>query len=117
MPSSDLKGTESAALNDLLLSHNNIFTSSSLGLCHTSVIEHHIDTGNARPKKQAPVMQGLKSKLSLHSQRYQIDRHISKMLNRISLRCHQVLARKKGGFTRFCADFCKLITTVIPCQG
>ena len=40
-------GTESAALNDLLLSYKVVFVSSSLDLGKTSVIERRIDSGEA----------------------------------------------------------------------
>ena len=108
LPSSDLKATESAALNDLLLSYRDIFASSSLDLGHTSVIEHRIDTGDARPIKQAPYRVS-------HTQRSEIDKHVSNMLKQDIIKVSSspwsspvVLVRKKDGSTRFCVDYRKL---------
>eukprot|EP00795_Rhopilema_esculentum_P010373 gene10373-19075_t len=76
--------------------------------CHTSIIQHEIDTGNSKPIKQAPYRVS-------QNQRDEIESHISKMLeqNIISVSSSPwsspvVLVKKKDGTTRFCIDYRKL---------
>ena len=64
------------------------FASSSLDLGHTRLIQHEIDTGDARPMKQRPYRVS-------NSQRLEIDHHISNMLDQNII---QVSASKKEGW-------------------
>ena len=108
LPSPSLSTAENTQLNELLNEYADIFASSSLDLGHTNIIEHEIDTGDARPIKQQPYRVS-------QAQRVEIDRHISNMLEQkiISVSCSPwsspvVLVKKKDGTTRFCIDYRKL---------
>ena len=108
LPCPELNAKEHSALNHLLASFEDIFASSSLDLGHTNVIQHHINTGDARPIKQAPYRVS-------QSQRAKIDEHISNMLKQNIIQVSSspwsspvVLVKKKDGSTRFCVDYRKL---------
>eukprot|EP00795_Rhopilema_esculentum_P005471 gene5471-biopygen457 len=108
LPSPSLSTAENTQLNELLNEYADIFASSFLDLGHTNIIEHEIDTGDARPIKQQPYRVS-------QAQRAEIDRHISNMLEQkiISVSCSPwsspvVLVKKKDGTTRFCIDYRKL---------
>lgn len=108
LPSSSLSSSENSQLNDLLCSYSDIFASSSLDLGRTSVIQHSIDTGDARPIKQSPYRVS-------QSQRADIEKHIDNMLEQdiISVSSSPwsspvVLVKKKDGTSRFCVDYRKL---------
>ena len=108
LPSPALSVHENAQLNDLLTSYEDIFAKSSLDLGRTSIIEHEIDTGDARPIKQSPYRVS-------QQQRAEIDKHISDMLEQDIIQVSSspwsspvVLVKKKDGTTRFCIDYRKL---------
>ena len=108
LPSPALSENQNAELNDVLRSYSDIFASSSLDLGHTSVVTHKIDTGDARPIKQAAYRVS-------QPQRVEIEKHISNMLDQdiISVSSSPwsspvVLVKKKDGTTRFCVDYRKL---------
>eukprot|EP00795_Rhopilema_esculentum_P017845 gene17845-biopygen6667 len=108
LPNPSLSTAENTQLNELLNEYADIFASSSLDLGHTNIIEHEIDSGDARPIKQQPYRVS-------QAQRAEIDRHISNMLEQkiISVSCSPwsspvVLVKKKDGTTRFCIDYRKL---------
>ena len=91
----------------MLTSYKDIFASSSLDLGHTTIVEHSIDTGNARPIKQAPYRVS-------QAQRIEIDQQISNMLCQNIIKPSSspwsspvVLLKKKDGSTRFCVDYRK----------
>ena len=108
LPNPSLTTVENAQLAELLTKFSDIFASSSLDLGHTRLIQHEIDTGDARPIKQRPYRVS-------NSQRVEIDRHISNMLNQNIIQVSAspwsspvVLVQKKDGTTRFCVDYRKL---------
>ena len=74
LPNPSLTMVQNAQLAELLTKFSDICASSSLDLGHTWLIQHEIDTGDARPIKQRPY-------LLSNSQRVEIDRHISNMLD------------------------------------
>ena len=45
---------ECAQIHSLLLKHENVFSKDDYDLGHTNLVEHTIDTGNAKPIKQPP---------------------------------------------------------------
>ena len=74
----------------------------------TSLVQHTIDTGNARPIKQAP------RRLPIH-QRKEAEQHVTQMLDQGVIEKSNspwaspvVLVKKKDGSTRFCVDYRKL---------
>ena len=104
----DLSEAQNAALSQLLLSYKDIFASSSLDLGHTSIIEHEIYTGDARPIKSSPYRVS-------QLQREEIETQISNMLSQNVIQPSSspwsspvVLVKKKDGTTRFCVDYRKL---------
>ena len=54
VPNPSLTTAENAKLAELLTNFSDIFASSSLDLGHTQLVQHEIDTGDARPIKQRP---------------------------------------------------------------
>ena len=108
LPSPSLSPAENSQLYDLLESYSDVFAKSSLDLGRTSLIQHEIDTGDARPIKQAPYRVS-------QAQRQEIDTHITNKLdqNIIDVSASPwsspvVLVKKKDGTTRFCIDYRKL---------
>ena len=107
-PNPHLSAAENEQLANLLLRYSDIFASSSLDLGRTFIVEHTIDTGDARPIKQAPYR-------TSQSQRKEIEKHISDMLAQEIITVSSspwsspvVLVKKKDGTTRFCIDYRKL---------
>ena len=45
---------ECAQIHSLLLKHENVFFKDDYDLVHTNLVEHTIDTGNAKPIMQPP---------------------------------------------------------------
>ena len=108
VPNPSLTTAENAKLAELLTNFSDIFASSSLDLGHTQLVQHEIDTGDARPIKQRPYRVS-------NSHRVEIDRHISNMLDQNIIQVSAspwsspvVLVKKKDGTTRFCVDYRKL---------
>ena len=82
------------------------FTDDELG--HSSLVQHHIDTGNAKPVRQQPYRVTPKI-------RDCIDEHVDQMLEQRVIQpsvspwtAPVVLVRKKDGSERFCVDYRKL---------
>ena len=104
----DLNEKEKLSLRGLLTSFKDIFASSSLDLGHTTIIEHSIDTCNARPIKHAPYRVS-------QAQQSEIDKQISNVLCQNIIKPSSspwsspvVLVKKKDGSTWFCVDYRKL---------
>ena len=107
-PSTPLSEDEIKCLAELLEVYADIFASSSLDLGRTNIVQHSIDTGEARPIKQPPYCVS-------QTQRAEIERHIANMLKQGILDVSSspwsspvVLVKKKDGTTRFCVDYRKL---------
>ena len=101
----ELNEKEHSALRGLLISYKDIFASSSPDLGHTTIVEHSIGTGNARPIKQAPYRVS-------QAQRSEIDKQISNMLCQNIIKPSSspwsspvALVKKKDGSARFCVDY------------
>ena len=77
--SPDLSQDENSRLHSFLQGYADIFANSNLDLEHTSVIQHEIDTGDARPIKQLPYRVS-------QQQRAEIDKHITNMLEQDIIR-------------------------------
>ena len=92
-------------LRDLLISHSKAFSFSETDLGCTKLIEHQIDTGNARPCKQR-----LRRQPPAHEQ--EIKRQIDVLLAQGAIEPTQspwasnvVMVRKKDGSYRMCIDY------------
>ena len=105
----DLSHDGKAQLENLVRAFCGSFVLSSAELGHTSLVEHHIDTGDYQPIKQLPrrIPHFLKAKVS---------HHIQEMLNGVIVPSHSpwaipiVLVAKKDGTTCFCVNYRKLDT-------
>ena len=82
------------------------FTDDELG--HTSLVQHHIDTGNVQPIRQKPYRVS-------PTVRNCIDEHVEKILDQGVIQpsvspwaTPVVLVKKKDGSERFCVDYRKL---------
>ena len=107
-PSKALSAFENKCLAELLEAYADIFASSSLDLGRTNIVQHSIDTGEARPIKQPPYRVS-------QTQRAEIETHIANMLKQGIIDVSSspwsspvVLVKKKDGTTRFCVDYRKL---------
>jgi hypothetical protein len=95
-------------LKKLLIKHGNVFASSDDDLGRTTLVEHHIDTGDAAPIRQPA------RRLPL-SQQADCEKEIESMLAKGVIEPGQspwaspiVLVRKKDGSLRFCVDYRRL---------
>ena len=109
---------EKARLQQFLIKHQDIFSKSSKDIGHTYLIEHHIDTQNAKPVKKAPYRIPL-------AKRKVVGQEIKKMAEDVIIdKCPQsawnapvVLVTKPDQSIRFCCDFRGLNeVTVKDCQ-
>ena len=103
--SENLDGTQGQQLRELLGKHVNVFSLSDDDMDRTDVLKHKIDTGSAKPIRQAP------RRLPIHQQA-EADKQISDMLSRGVIEpsnspCASpiVLVKKSDGSYRFCVDF------------
>ena len=108
LPSAHLTPTENNRLNLLLGQYSDVFAASSFDLGRTSIIQHKIDTGAARPIKQPPYRVS-------QTQKAEIEKQIETMLSQDVIKVSTspwsspvVLVKKKDGTTRFCVDYRKL---------
>ena len=74
LPSAHLTPTENNRLNLLLGQYSDVFAASSFDLGRTSIIQHKIDTGAARPIKQPPYRVS-------QTQKAEIEKQIETMLS------------------------------------
>ncbi len=95
-------------LKHLLIKHAGVFATSDEDLGRTNVVEHHIDTSDHAPIRQAP------RRIPL-AQQPECDKAIADMLAQGVIEPGQspwaspvVLVRKKDGSLRFCVDYRKL---------
>ena len=93
---------------DLVCNYQDVFADEQESLGHTSTIRHKIDTGAAKPIKQAP-------RRLPQARREIIETEIDRMLKQgiiepstSSWWSPVVLVERKDGSPCFCVDFCKL---------
>ena len=91
-----------------LLKHARVFAANDMDLGRTSLVQHHVDTGDARPIRQAP------RRIPM-AQQGECDHEVQAMLDKGVIEPGQspwaspvVLVRKKDGSLRFCVDYRKL---------
>ena len=104
----DLTATQYLQLQDLLMNYQEIFLGPEGELGHTSLSEHTIDTGDARPIKQPPRRVPL-------AQKTVVEAEINTMLKQGIIETSDsawsspvVLVTKKDGGVRFCVDYRRL---------
>ena len=102
---SSLDAEQKGKLKSLLNDYRSIFSKEPGDLGRTSLVKHHIDTGNNNP-----VRQGVR-RVPIHKQ-HEIKEHLDSMLNEgiIQPSCSPwaapvILVPKKDGSTRFCIDY------------
>ena len=95
-------------VRDILCRYQDIFAKNDDDMGKTDLVQHTIDTGYARPVKQAP------RRLPIH-QRKEAEDQVKNMLERGVIEKSSspwaapvVLVKKKDGSTRFCVDYRKL---------
>ena len=103
-----LNGDQRLAFKQLLINHQNVFAKSKSDLGITSTIQHHINTGDAAPIKQAA------RRLPLTKHQIVKD-EVNKMLENGIIQPSTspwaspiVLCTKKDGSVRFCIDYRRL---------
>ena len=108
LSNSNLDGKQQAQLNKLLQDNHDIFALHDDELGQTSLVQHHIDTGNSRPIYRQPYRVSPAVRTS-------IDNHVQKMLDQGIIQpsvspwaAPVVLVRKKDGTERFCVDYRQL---------
>ena len=104
----ELTGKQYLQLEDLVLSYQDIFLGPEGELGQTSLTEHTIDTGDARPIKQPPRRVPL-------AQKSVVEAELDKMLKQGIIETSDsawsspvVLVTKKDGRVRFCVDYRRL---------
>ena len=105
LSNSDLDEKQQAQLNQLLHDNHDIFALNDDELGHTSLVEHHIDTGDSRPIYRQPYRVS-------PAVRNSIDHHVQQMLDQGIIQLSAslwaapvVLVRKKDGTECFCVDY------------
>ena len=105
---SDLTAPQKEELMTFLEANADIFAKDSKDLGRTSLVKHHIDTGDNLPVRQRPYRVPF-------AQREIINKHVQEMLDQGVIEPSEsayaspvVLVSKKDGSTRFCCDFRKL---------
>ena len=95
-------------LKQLLIKHANVFATSDKDLGHTNFVEHHIDTGDSAPFRQAPCQIPI-------AQQPECEKAVADMLAQGVIEPGQspwalpvVLVRKKDSSLRFCVAYRKL---------
>jgi len=104
-------------LKDLLVEHTSTFAKDSADLGFCSILQHDIDTGDARPVKQSPHRPPLAATAAE-------DQILDEMLETgvIQPSCSPwasavCLVKKKEGTYRFCVDYRKVNARISPRPG
>ena len=106
--SKDCSAEQREVVAGLLTDYKDVFTTPGGDIGHTTMAEHHIDTGTARPVKQRPRRVPL-------AKRAAAEKELKNMLDKDLIEpSHSpwaspiVLVTKKDGTMRFCVDYRKL---------
>ncbi|CAG2248426.1 unnamed protein product [Mytilus edulis] len=115
--SKELSNEQQVKLRDLLIKHNNVFSKTSQDIGNTSIVEHTIDTGDAKPIKLRPYRIPLSKKLDAEEEIRKMA-EIGIIEPSSSAWCAPiVMVTKKDGSIRFCCDFRKINhVTIKDCQ-
>jgi hypothetical protein len=104
----DLTEDQRSQIAGLILEYQDIFSSGPDDMGHTDLVQHQIDTGDARPIRLPP------RRIPIAKQQIETD-EIKRMLDRGVIQPSAsawaspvVLVTKKDGTTRFCIDYRKL---------
>jgi transposase InsO family protein len=104
----ELSPTQREVMRCLLAEYADVFSQSEYDLGRTNILQHRIDTGDARPVRQ-PLRRQPLSRLQV------VDEHLDQMMEQgiIEPSCspwasNVVVCTKKDGSTRFCIDYRQL---------
>ncbi len=104
----DLNSEQRSELKDLIFEYADIFAVGDHDLGMTNLVEHHVDTADAKPIYQRPYR-------AEFQKRAVIEREVNKMLemdviekNNSAWSSPVVLVTKKDGSVRFCINYIKL---------
>jgi len=91
-------------LETLLLEYRDVFSKSPKYMGKTDVIEHEIDVGDAKPKKQKAYRVSQKEREIIDQQIVEMERNDIIRMSNSPWSSPVVLVKKKSGETRFCVE-------------
>ncbi|KAI8485080.1 hypothetical protein Bbelb_371860 [Branchiostoma belcheri] len=110
----DLPQPQLTRLSDLIEANRDCFSTSATDIGRTTLVEHRIDTGDAKPIRQQPYRtpvhrrDALREQLSSMLEQDVIEPSTSPWASPV------VIVTKKDGTPRFCVDFRKLNSVTVP---